>query len=218
MTPEEMERRIQSLVEARVQALMSSAEQRLGAMMQQSIGMIEETCNKLPSLVEKQVQGLLGGSEQVVVDESGTPQPQQPPPAARPQAPASPLAGLLSPEILELAAKLLGAEDTSIGSIIAAVMKKSQQSQKKAEPLNASMMTRGAGHMISWMKNKRIDPMALARVTITEADEIMKMPGIDSSTKSYWIGRKGEATNYLAGLKLQEVEGNGGTPKLEASA
>ncbi len=217
LSPEEMDRRIQALVDARLRAALAPVEERLGAMLQNASSMIEDTCNKLPGLVEQQVQGMLGGGEQKVVDQEGKP-------ALAPRAAAAVpglggLGGLLTPELLGLASKLLGAEDDSIGGIIAAIMKKQAAAKKRVEPLNAAMMTRGTGHMISWFKNKRVDPMSLARVTIIEADEIMKMPGVDGSTKSYWIGRKGEAANYLAALMLNKADKDkdGETPPPEAA-
>ncbi|MGI2335751.1 MAG: hypothetical protein ACRKGH_03795 [Dehalogenimonas sp.] len=200
--PVEFERQIQALVDARVQSMMSQAEERLSTMMSQSIGMIEQTCEKLPGLVEKQVQTMLGGQEQVVVDQDN-PMPQEHQQAQSPLNGRGQLGAFGGIDWLRIAAEFLGADPNDPASIIAAVLKKSQQSQKKAEPLNASMMSRGAAHMISMLKNKRVDPISAARVALTMSEDILKMPGIDGSTKSYWIGRKSEAANYLAMLQME---------------
>lgn len=207
--PTEFERQIQALVDARVQAMMSQAEERLSTMMSQSIGMIEQTCDKLPGLVEHQVQCLLGGQERVVVDQpEDSPQQsaQYQPPQNGQRAPVNTFASV---DWIRLGAEFLGADPNDPSSIIAALLKRSQQGQKKQEPLNASMMSRGAAHMISMFKNKRVDPEAAARVALTMAEDILKMPNTDGATKSYWIGRKSEAANYLAMLQMGENT-NGG--------
>ncbi|ADJ25382.1 hypothetical protein Dehly_0048 [Dehalogenimonas lykanthroporepellens BL-DC-9] len=80
VNPDGFERQIQALVDARVRSMMSQAEERLSTMMSQSIGMIEQTCEKLPGLVEKQVQTMLGGQDQVVIDQdSNAPATSRPP-------------------------------------------------------------------------------------------------------------------------------------------
>lgn len=200
VNPDEFERQIQALVDARVRSMMSQAEERLSTMMSQSIGMIEQTCEKLPGLVEKQVQTMLGGQDQVVIDQDGDAPPAPRPPANSHSTFGNAFSGI---DWIKMAAEFLGADPNDPASIIAAVLKKSQQSQKKSEPLNASMMSRGAAHMISMLKNKRVDPLSAARVALTMSDDILKMPGIDGSTKSYWIGRKSEAANYLAMLQME---------------
>lgn len=217
--PEEFERQIQALVDARVRAMMSQAEERLSTMMNQSIGMIEQTCEKLPGLVEQQVQTLLGGADQVVVDQAQGGGQQQHVGQAVPQngngRSANPLGALGGMDWIRIAAEYLGADPNDPASIIAAALKKSQQGQKKQEPLNASMMSRGASHMISMFKNKRVDPVSAARVALTMSEDILKMPGIDGSTKSYWIGRKSEAANYLAMLQMESDNSNGGNASAE---
>lgn len=198
--PTEFERQIQTLVDARVRVMMSQAEERLSTMMSQSIGMIEQTCEKLPGLVEKQVQTMLGGQDQVVIDQDSNTPATSRPPANGHSAFGNAFSGI---DWLRIAAEFLGADPNDPASLIAAVLKRSQQGQKKSEPLNASMMSRGAAHMISMLKNKRVDPLSAARVALTMSEDILKMPGIDGSTKSYWIGRKSEAANYLAMLQME---------------
>ncbi|MEN8615216.1 hypothetical protein ABFB09_08080 [Dehalogenimonas sp. THU2] len=200
VNPDELERQIQALVDAKVRSMMSQAEERLSTMMSQSIGMIEQTCEKLPGLVEKQVQTMLGSQDQVVIDQDSDAPATVRPPANGQKAFGNAFSGV---DWIRLAAEFLGADPNDPASIIAAVLKKSQQSQKKSEPLNASMMSRGAAHMISMLKNKRVDPISAARVALTMSEDILKMPGIDGSTKSYWIGRKSEAANYLAMMQME---------------
>ena len=202
LSPEEMDRRIAVLVDARVRAALASAEERIGGSLQQAIGMIEETCNKLPSLVEKQVQGILGG-EQVVVDQSGAPAGAPPPKAA-----AAPglgalggLGGLLTPELLDIASKLLGAKDATLGSIVEAFIKRGQAGSKTAIP-DQTWEFKGRTHMLNLIKNKRSDPKSAAKVTITMSDDYLKLPGLDNKSRSYWNGRKSEAVNYLASLLI----------------